>query len=88
MMREDPSAESADDEVEVIPELRGYPSVLRSDEVAEVLRLETTRVAYLMRKGSLPGFKVGGEWRCLRSALQAFILAGGSAGSHEGASGH
>ena len=87
MMREDPSAESAD-EVEVIPELRGYRSVLRSDEVAEVLRLETTRVAYLMRKGSLPGFKVGGEWRCLSSALQAFILAGGSAGSHEGASGH
>lgn len=85
MMRDAQSAESAATD-EVIPELRGYPSVLRTDEVAEVLRMETTRVSHLMRKGGLPGFKVGGEWRCLRSALQAFILAGGSNSSHTEAS--
>lgn len=72
------SESATDKDSDVLPELRDFPTVLRTDEVARIFRMDPTHVATLLRKGDLPGFKVGGEWRCLRSALQEFILAGGN----------
>jgi excisionase family DNA binding protein len=62
----DPSAEL---------DLTGYPSVLKLDEVAGLLRLTRQATSRLIRIGRLPGFRVGGEWRVLRSQLED-VMAG------------
>ncbi len=51
-------------------DVAGYPSVLKLDEVASALRLTRQATSRLIRLGRLPGFRVGGEWRTLRSQLQ------------------
>ncbi len=58
---------------DVLPELAGYPQVMTSKEVSEVLRLSPQSTARLLRSGGLPGFRVGGEWRCRRSDIQALM---------------
>ncbi|HEY7621537.1 MAG TPA: helix-turn-helix domain-containing protein [Solirubrobacteraceae bacterium] len=47
--------------------------VLDVDEVAELLQAEPDAVRELAEAGSLPGRKIGGEWRFLRRAVLAWL---------------
>lgn len=49
--------------------------VLTAEEAAAYLRLSETTVYRLLDRGELPGRKVGGQWRILRSALEAYLAA-------------
>ncbi|MCA9137747.1 MAG: helix-turn-helix domain-containing protein [Planctomycetales bacterium] len=42
-------------------------------EVAEYLRLSEDVVYPLARKGELPGFKIGKQWRFRRSEIDAWL---------------
>lgn len=44
-------------------------SILTPDQVAEEMSLKPETVRVLMRKGELPGVKVGGSWRTTRRAI-------------------
>lgn len=50
-------------------------SVLTISEVAEVLRLHPTTVYRLVKRGELPGFKIGGNWRINRASLDLWLSA-------------
>jgi excisionase family DNA binding protein len=47
--------------------------VLDVDEVAELLQAEPDAVRELAEAGSLPGRKIGDEWRFLRQAVLAWL---------------
>ncbi len=47
--------------------------VLTLEEAAEFLRLCTHTVSKLTRAGSIPGRKIGREWRFLRSELERYL---------------
>lgn len=49
--------------------------VLTLEEAAALLKVSETLVYQLARSGSLPGRKVGREWRFLRSALLEWLRA-------------
>jgi excisionase family DNA binding protein len=55
--------------------------VLTIGEVAEILRVHPTTIYRLVKRGELPGFKVGGNWRINSEALDTW-LAEGSRRSH------
>lgn len=57
----------------VLPELAGYPSVLKLDEVASLLRVNRQVVGRLLHHGQLPGFRAGGAWRVRRDRIQDLI---------------
>lgn len=49
--------------------------VLTLKEVATLLKI-AERTAYMMvQRGDLPGFKVGGQWRFKRAAIDAWMEA-------------
>jgi excisionase family DNA binding protein len=37
--------------------------VLNAREVSEMLKIHTTTLYRMVRKGKIPSFRVGGEWR-------------------------
>src|SRR4051812_47995339 len=47
--------------------------VLTPDEAAEVLRSDAATVIAMAEDGTLPGRKVGDEWRFARSALMRWL---------------
>ena len=47
--------------------------VLTVNEVAEMLRVHPTTVYRLVRRGDLPGFKIGGNWRINRASLNLWL---------------
>lgn len=49
--------------------------VLTINEVAEILRMHSTTIYRLVKRGELPGFKIGGNWRINRASLDLFLLA-------------
>ncbi len=49
------------------------PETLTVEEVAIVLRVSVQAVRRLLRKGEIPGIRVGKFWRVPRSALEAFL---------------
>lgn len=49
-------------------------TVLTVDEVAADLRIDAWTVESLLEDGSLPGLKVGGEWRILATALAQYLV--------------
>jgi excisionase family DNA binding protein len=49
-------------------------SVLTVSEVAEILRLHSTTIYRLVKRGDLPGFKLGGNWRINRASLDLWLL--------------
>jgi excisionase family DNA binding protein len=49
--------------------------VLTPDEAAELLRSEAATVIQMAEDGTLPGRKVGDEWRFARSALMRWLGA-------------
>jgi excisionase family DNA binding protein len=47
--------------------------VLTINEVAAILRLHSTTVYRLVRRGEIPGIKIGGHWRVNRASLDSFL---------------
>ena len=50
-------------------------NVLTVAEVAEILRVHSTTIYRLVKRGELPGFKLGGNWRINRASLDLWLLA-------------
>jgi len=42
-------------------------------DVAAILKLERRTIVRLMREGKLPGVKIGGSYRFLRSEIEAVL---------------
>jgi excisionase family DNA binding protein len=49
--------------------------LMTPDEVAELLGVTRKRVIEWARRGILPGFKLGKDWRFLRSDIENHLLA-------------
>lgn len=49
--------------------------VLTINEVAEVLRMHSTAVYRLVKRGEIPRIKIGGHRRVNRAALDSFLSA-------------
>jgi excisionase family DNA binding protein len=47
--------------------------ILTIPEVAELLRIAEKTVYTLAQRAEIPAFKVGGQWRFSRGAIQAWI---------------
>ena len=47
--------------------------ILTISDVAEFFKVADKTVYALAQKGELPGFKVGGQWRFRRTAIDAWI---------------
>jgi excisionase family DNA binding protein len=41
-------------------------------EVAEYLRVHTSTIYRLLRRGEIPGFRVGSDWRFNRESIDAW----------------
>jgi excisionase family DNA binding protein len=52
------------------------PDVLTAKEAAAFLRINPWRLRELATQGEVPGKKVGGVWRFLRSKLVAYLEKG------------
>lgn len=50
-------------------------TVMTVREVAELLRVHPATVYRLVRRGVLPGFKFGGNWRVNKEALDVWLSA-------------
>lgn len=61
-------------DLDTIPELRTYPPMMTTAEVAEVLNLRPVAVMRLLNRGALPGAKIGNQWRIRRRDVQRIIL--------------
>ena len=48
-------------------------AVLTIGEVAEMLRVHPTTVYRLLKRGDIPGFKIGGNWRVSVNALDRWL---------------
>ena len=48
-------------------------NILDADDVAEMLRVHPRTVKRLAGQGVLPGFKVGGQWRFRREAIEEYV---------------
>lgn len=48
--------------------------ILTVAEVAILLRLHPTTIYRLVKRGELPGFKIGDNWRISSDALESWIL--------------
>jgi excisionase family DNA binding protein len=46
------------------------PDVLTVREVADLLRVHRCTIYRLLRKGELPAFKLGADWRFLRDEVE------------------
>lgn len=68
-MRHDPSQL----ELNVHPLTR--VDVLTASEVAELIRIPSSTVYDLARRGILPGHRVGRAWRFVRSEVEDWLLA-------------
>ena len=45
-------------------------------EAAEILRVHPTTIYRLVKRGVLPGFKIGGNWRIDRGSFELFLSEG------------
>jgi excisionase family DNA binding protein len=50
--------------------------VLTIAEVAVALRLHPTTIYRLVKRGDLPGFKIGDNWRISSNALENWLMDG------------
>ena len=66
--------------------LADLPDLLTPEEVGELLRLKRATIFRWLSDGTLPGFKLGSNWRIDKVALHRFMSAGWnqSSGSTEG----
>ena len=54
-------------------EMENSKAVLTIGEVAEMLRVHPTTVYRLLKRGDIPGFKIGGNWRVSVNALDRWM---------------
>jgi excisionase family DNA binding protein len=54
-------------------QMENVKAVLTIGEVAEKLRVHPTTVYRLLKRGDIPGFKIGGNWRISVNALDRWI---------------
>ena len=47
--------------------------ILDAEEVANMLRVHPRTIMRLASQGEIPGFKVGGQWRFRREAIDQYI---------------
>src|SRR4029077_7913608 len=47
--------------------------LLTIGEVAEILRVHPTTIYRLVKRGVLPGFKIGGNWRIDKGSFDLFL---------------
>jgi len=59
---------------------RSIGTMLTIAEVADILRMHRATVYRLVKRGDLPGFKVGDNWRINEDSLRT-VLAGESTGA-------
>jgi excisionase family DNA binding protein len=50
--------------------------LLTISEVAETLRVHPTTIHRLIKRGVLPGFKIGGNWRIDRGSFDLWLSEG------------
>ena len=53
--------------------MTGQDDILTISDVAHLLKVAEKTVYGLVQKGDLPAFKVGGQWRFLRTAIDSWI---------------
>ena len=58
--------------------LQELPRLLNAKEVAAYLKLHEVTVVNLARRGKLPGFKVGREWRFRADDIRRWVEQGAS----------
>lgn len=56
----------------------GFPELLRTGEVSEILRMAPDAVVRLAQRGVLPAVTIGQAWRFPADELMAFIRSGGA----------
>ncbi len=54
------------------------PDILTAEQVATLLQMNETHIYKLAKDGKIPSFKIGGQRRFSRKALEAWIQAGGT----------
>ena len=54
-------------------QMENAKAVLTIGEVAEMLRVHPTTVYRLLKRGDIPGFKIGGNWRVSVNALDRWM---------------
>ena len=59
--------------LQIEPLQRG--DVMTTAEVAELIRIPTSTVYELARRGVLPGHRVGRAWRFVRGEIEEWLLA-------------
>ena len=50
-------------------------SLLTITEVAEILRMHPATIYRLVKRGDLPGFKIGNGWRISETSLHSWLSA-------------
>ncbi len=50
-----------------------FGDILDADQVGEMLKIHPRTVKRLASQGELPGFKVGGQWRFRREAIEEYV---------------
>lgn len=53
--------------------MAAHDEILTIPELAALLKIAEKTVYVLAQRGDLPGFKVGGQWRFSRTAINAWI---------------
>ncbi len=51
----------------------GFDTVMTLHEVAQFLRCHESTVYRLTKRGKIPAFRLGSEWRFLRSKIEQWI---------------
>lgn len=54
---------------------RSRSQIMTPKEAAKYLGLHLITIYRLIKKGELPGFKVGGQWRFKKDLLDSWILS-------------
>lgn len=52
-----------------------YDEILTVEEVSEILYIGRNTTYDLLRKGELPGFRIGRVWKIPRQALESYITS-------------
>ena len=52
------------------------PDLLTPEEVAELLRVKRATIFRWLNAGTLPGYKIGSNWRIDRESVRSFMTAG------------
>lgn len=56
-----------------MPSTLSLPPLLEVDELAALLRLHPVTVRLKLRRGDIPGIKLGGGWRIPRSYVDSIL---------------